>query len=228
MMDDHHHHLLDQQQESSSAATTCPFLLLKKQAKQQQEQRSSNKKSRSRRKPQQEVLEEEDMILDDEDVINAFVLFNQNLSSKEYCKDKVQMNRDHTRLFKNNCNSLKILHHNEPFCAAVGEYQAYFAGQKREVQQMIAIDWMRICAGIWLNAQKNSPLYPIPFLAQPPGRRAWGWINWFWTFVGYSADLQRCLDGFVEHRQEMVEDSHTPPLQESYSAKSQEEEFVAS
>ncbi len=151
--DDHHHN----QEESSPAATSttpCPFLLLKKQAKQQQDQKTKNKKTKSRRKPhqpvQQEEVEEDIIMIDDEDVINSFVLFNQDLASRDYCKDKVQMkNRDHNDgLFNKKCNCLKILHHNQPFCAAVGGYQAYFAGQKREDQQKIAIDWMRTCEGV--------------------------------------------------------------------------------
>ncbi len=135
---------------------SCPFKLLKKQA----EQNSSRIK---KKKKEDDGGGEETLLVDDEDVIDSFVVFNQDLANRDHCLDRIQRNKGVVK----KCNCLSILHQNKPFCAAVGEYQAYFASQKREDQQKVAIDWMRTCEGVRHNAPKNSPLYPIPFLLRP-------------------------------------------------------------
>ncbi len=136
--------------------SSCPFQLLKKQAEQNS--------SRIKKKKKEDAGGEDLILIDDEDVINAFVLFNQDLANRDKCINKVQKKGS-----LKECNCLQILHLNTPFCAAVGEYQSFFAGHKREDQQKMAIDWMRTCEGNRHSAPKNSPLYyPIPFLVQPP------------------------------------------------------------
>ncbi len=138
-------------------SSSCPLQLLKKQA----EQNSSRIK-----KKKEEDDGGEETLIDDEDIINAFVVFNQDLASRrDYCVNRVQKYGS-----PKVCNCLQILLHlNRPFCVAVAEYQVYFASHKHEDQQKIVIDWMRSCDAVRSsNTPKNTPIYPIPFLAQPP------------------------------------------------------------
>jgi hypothetical protein len=83
--------------------SSCPFQLLKKQA----EQNSSRIK---KKKNKEDDGGGEETLVDDEDVINAFVVFNQDLASRDHCINRVHRKKHTQRLVTVSRSSIKTKH----------------------------------------------------------------------------------------------------------------------
>jgi hypothetical protein len=79
--------------------------------------------------------------IDDDDVVDEFIMYNETLASKPYCLHRVLQYSKKEK----NCQCLHVLGESVFFCEAVGQYQLFFSKLKRSQQQIML-------------------MFPIPFI----------------------------------------------------------------
>jgi hypothetical protein len=102
-------------------------------------------------------------ILDDDELVDEFIIYNEDLASNPYCLHRVlQYSKKEKK-----CQCLHVLGESVFFCEAVGQYQLFFSKLKRSQQQIMLVHSMQ--SSLLLNDtlfahKQSSILFPIPFI----------------------------------------------------------------